>query len=275
MELKGPDELVMMVGERTGSRHVHQASSGSPWLESDAVGTEPVADIFTGRHDVPNVAVSPNCQSYSETYGGGAALYYEGVISDLDCGSVEDRERDTSEDWCDSAFRNGYGAFTIRCRRLCSVANCFRMRILPICLYRIMRICLSQHYRFSRMRWYLWSPLIWIGLFGLITTMDRRIGQVSVEICHPPIHSDTLDVGISHGDTEWLCLLYSANSGSAGDDTVAIRFDGNGLDHWRGVVWDPGIMGQQCLHVCYNCLCLMVLFRNVMLLVHDWAAWSI
>ena len=28
--LKGPDESVMMVGERTGSRHVHQTSSSSP-----------------------------------------------------------------------------------------------------------------------------------------------------------------------------------------------------------------------------------------------------
>ena len=62
--------------------------------------------------------------------------------------------------------------------------------------------------------------------------------MLSLGICDPPIHSDTLDVGISHGDTEWLCLLYSASSGSAGDDTVAIRLDGKGLDHWRGVVWD-------------------------------------
>ena len=63
--LKGLDESVMMVGEVTGSRHVHQTSSSSPLLESDTVGTEPVADIFTGRHDVPDVAVSLNCRSSS------------------------------------------------------------------------------------------------------------------------------------------------------------------------------------------------------------------
>ena len=40
------------------------------------------------------------------------------------------------------------------------------------------------------------------------------------------------------------------SSGGASDDTVAIRLDGKGLDHWRGVVWDPGIVGQQCLKVC-------------------------
>ena len=86
-----------------------------------------------------------------------------------------------------------------------------------------------------------------------LALMDRWMGDVSVlsmEICDPPIHSNTLDVRISHGDTEWLCLLYSASSGCARDDTVAIRLDGKGLDHWRGVVWDPGIVGQQCLHVC-------------------------
>ena len=52
-----------------------------------------------------------------------------------------------------------------------------------------------------------------------LALMDRWIGEVSVlslEICNPPIHSDTLDLRISHGDTEWLCLLYSASSGSAG-----------------------------------------------------------
>ena len=58
------------------------------------------------------------------------------------------------------------------------------------------------------------------------------------------------------------------------DNSVAARLDCTGLDHWRGIVWDPGIVGQQCLHVCYDCLCLMALFRDAMLLVHDWAALS-
>ena len=36
----------------------------------------------------------------------------------------------------------------------------------------------------------------------------------------------------------------------------------------------PCIVGRRCLHVCYDCLCLMALFRDAMLLVHDWAALS-
>ena len=66
--------------------------------------------------------------------------------------------------------------------------------------------------------------------------------MLSLDICDLSIHSDTMDVGIADGDTEWLCLLYSASSGSACDDSVAARLDGKGLDHWRVVVWDPGIV---------------------------------
>ena len=84
-----------MVGVVTDSGHVHQTSSSCSRLEADIVCTEPVADILTIRHDVPEVAGSPICRSSSEIYGGGAALSYEGDVSDSDGGSVEDRERDT------------------------------------------------------------------------------------------------------------------------------------------------------------------------------------
>ena len=113
--LKGPDESdvapvesVMMVREKTDSTHVRQTSSCYPRREFDTLDAEPVADIFNEIQDVPDAAVSPDCRSYCETDGGGASLYYEG---DSDCGSVEDRERDTWENWCASAFQNGYGAF--------------------------------------------------------------------------------------------------------------------------------------------------------------------
>ena len=33
-------------------------------------------------------------------------------------------------------------------------------------------------------------------------------------------------------------------------------------------------MVKRCLHVCYDCFCLIALFRDVMILVHDWAALS-
>ena len=108
--------------------------------------------------------------------------------------------------------------------------------------------------------------------------MNRQIGEVSgfsMASCVPLIHSNILDSRVLQGDTEWLWLLYSASSGNARDDTMAIRLNEGGLDHWRGVVWDPGIVGQQYLHVCCDCLYLMALFRAMKLLVRDWAAWPL
>ena len=98
-----------MVGEVTGSGHVQRTLSSGSLLEADMVCKAPMADILTVRHNVPEVAGSPIRRSSSETDGGGAAcLYYEGDLSDSD---DEIRERDTWEDWCDSAFRNGNGGF--------------------------------------------------------------------------------------------------------------------------------------------------------------------
>ena len=80
--LKGPDDSVMMVSERTGLKHVRQTPSSYPRRELHTVGVEPLEDVFTERHDVPDAAVSPRCWSCSETYGSGTALYYEGDLSD-------------------------------------------------------------------------------------------------------------------------------------------------------------------------------------------------
>ena len=51
--------------------------------------------------------------------------------------------------------------------------------------------------------------------------------------------------------------------------------DSQRLDHWRTVSWDPGIVDSRVLSVCYDCLCLMALFRAVMSLVHHWAEWCV
>ena len=106
---------------------------------------------------------------------------------------------------------------------------------------------------------------------------DSRIGEFSVlplGFRDPSIGMGTLDgdelvicprdAGISGCDKEWLgdvlCLLRSSSSENVGDLSVVSGLDWRGLDHWRGIVWDPGIVGKRCLHVCYDCLCLIALF---------------
>ena len=89
-------------------------------------------------------------------------------------------------------------------------------------------------------------------------SQDERTDEVSgfsLPMCGLLIHRGTSDMGLSHGDTRWFCLLSSAAAGSAMDRAFAVGVDGQCLDHWRGVVWDPGNVGQQCICVCYDCLC--------------------
>ena len=45
--------------------------------------------------------------------------------------------------------------------------------------------------------------------------------------------------------------------------------DWRGLMHWRGIVWDPGIIGVTRRRLCCDCLCLIALFRDVLLFVRD------
>ena len=99
--------------------------------------------------------------------------------------------------------------------------------------------------------------------------------SISLPICDPPIHVGVIDVSLSHGDTERICLLYPADVRGVKSGAVEFTLDSRRLDHWHSVVWDPGIVGSQALSVCYDCLCLMALFRAVMSSVHDWAEWSV
>ena len=66
-----------------------------------------------------------------------------------------------------------------------------------------------------------------------------------------------------------LCLL--CPGGTA--DLRILRngsVDGLNMDHTRTATWDPGITDSRTLSVCYDCLCLMALFRTVMCLIHYW-----
>ena len=88
-------------------------------------------------------------------------------------------------------------------------------------------------------------------------------------MCNLRIQRDASDVRWSRGDMTWLCLLSSVDAGTVEDSLMSMRLGGQTLDHWRGVIWDPGIVGQQGICVCYDCLCLMALCRTISLLMQD------
>ena len=67
-----------------------------------------------------------------------------------------------------------------------------------------------------------------------------------------------------------LCLL--CHDGTADlRDLWGGSVDDHRMDHLRTVSWDPGITDSRTQSVCYDCLCLMTLFRTVMYLARYWA----
>ena len=60
---------------------------------------------------VTAAAVSQNVRSGSRIYDYGTILDEEGDIRNSDDWSIEDRERNSCVDWCNSAFRNGISTF--------------------------------------------------------------------------------------------------------------------------------------------------------------------
>ena len=207
------------------------------------------------------------------------------IVRNIDEGSIEDDERNTWTDWCDSAFWTAFGIFPsaadgpqptvafsdgLFSEEVLTDSAVSVHEELPILALRI----------FSNVGVTVIPPVVdrpvqrfMDGLVG----KDKRMDEVSISwpICDPPIHIGDGDVDLSHGGTEWVCLLYPAGARSVNNGTVAIALEGQRLDHWHSVVWDPGIVGSQALSVCCDCLCLMALFRAVMSLVHDCAEWSV
>ena len=120
---------MMMVGEVTGSGHVCQTLSSCSLLEADMVCKEPVADILTVRHDVPEVAGSPIRRSSGETDGVGSALYYEVISVIRTVGRLNIVREILGRTGVILFFEMDTLGFPqilmIHCRRLCSVASCF------------------------------------------------------------------------------------------------------------------------------------------------------
>ena len=262
------------------------------------VDSATAVDILTEGHDVSRVAEFPIHRTSGVPDGGGVAFYYEGDLSDLDCGSVEDCERDTWDDWCDSAFCDGYGGFPSDADdtqppvvfsdqlfwdddiaeppRMLPDSGYAPVSTSPIPAGTIMPLMLpdtDQTFRLDNSGLELLD-----SRFGEFSVLSLATGDTFCDM--DDLEGDALcacarDVGILDSDEGWLCLLCSLRSGNSGDNSVAAGVNCQGLGHCRGIIWDPSPVGGQCLHVCCDCLCVIALFRNVMLLlVHDWAGFS-
>ena len=263
-----------------------QTTLSDPQSKLDTVDIDPLANVFNGTLSGTAAAGSPTVRSGGGIYDYETILDEEGAIRYLDDGSIEDRERNSWVDLCNSAFRNGISTFPSDTDDpLPRVV--FNDKLVSDDVSANPSLSVHEEVPVLALRIFgdegvpLVSPVMDQDVRRIkdkLISQDIQMDEVSVlpwPICDPLIHRGTSDMGLSQGDTEWFCLLSSADVGSVDSGTMARRLSGQGLDHWRGVIWDPGIVGQQGLYMCYDCLCLMALFRAVMSLVHDWAEWSV
>ena len=271
-----PSGSEMMDMERTDLTLVCQTTLSVPEGKLDTGNIYLLANVASAKFSECVAVVSP-------TIRGGDR--HDTDSSGIDEGYIEDDERSTWMDWCGSAFYAACGTFP-------SAADDPQ----PTVVFRdelfldevLTDSAVSVHEELSIVELRIPSCVgvtvippvidrpvqrIMDGLVG----KDNRMDEVSISwpICHLPIHIGDIEVSLSHGDTKRICLLHPADVGGVNSGTVELTLDGRRLDHWHSVVWDPGIVGSQALLVCYDCLCLMALFRAVMSSVHDWAEWSV
>ena len=111
----------------------------------------------------------------------------------------------------------------------------------------------------------------------VISRNERTVGVsgLSLPVCNLQFRSGASNMTLSREGMTWICLLSSTDARTEENGAMSMELGGQSLDHWRGVIWDPGIVRQQSICVCYDCLCLMTLFRTMWLLVHDWAGWPV
>ena len=101
------------------------------------------------------------------------------------------------------------------------------------------------------------------------------VWRLPLTVCNSQFRSGASDVTLLSEGMTWLGLLSSADVKTGEVGIMSMGLGDQGLDHWRGVIWNPGIVGQQRVYLCYDCLCLMALFRAMRLLIQDWAGWPV
>ena len=214
----------------------------------------------------------------------GMASSDEEDCSEVDDGSIADCERNTWADWCGSVFGTAFGEFPSEAdgpQPTVMISDCLfsEEELADVVVSVDGEVPMLPLRRFADVGVAVIPPVADRPVRRIINRLvsrNNRMDEVSVLSwpgCDPLIRIDVANAALSHVGR--VCLLYPAGTRCLKGGSVAIALDGRRLDHWRTVAWDPGIVGSRALSACYDCLCLMALFRAVMSLVHHWAEWSV
>ena len=175
----------------------------------------------------------------------------EEVCCDSDVGSVADLEWNTWEDACALAFQGAVGAFPPEAAV-----------IRPAIVFRD-NLLLGEECDTAVV-----SARGEVPMSPVLPIMDKGVAMIPHVTNRHVQRTGSESVGGDAYNVR-LCLLYPDSV----EDLQDLRdgyVDSQRLNHWHMVSWDSGIADSRVLSVCYDCLCLMVLFRAVMSLAHYW-----
>ena len=177
---------------------------------------------------------------------------------DSDVGSGADLKWDTWADACTLAFQGAVGAFPPEAAEIWP-AVVFGNSLFPgdECANAVVSVQRDVPI----------SPVL--RVLPVLQVTNKRVAMI------PPVTDRHVQRTVARS-VGWgtysvrLCLLYP-NSTEDIHDLRSGSVESQRLNHWHTVTWDPGIVDSRALSVCYDCLCLMVLFRAVMSLARYWA----
>ena len=174
------------------------------------------------------------------------------VCCDSDVGSVADLEWNTWDDTCALAFKGAVGAFT-----------------LEVAVIRLAVVFRDILFREEECDIAVFLARGEIPMLPVLPVTDKRVAMIPPVTNRHVQRTSSESVGEDAYNVR-LCLLYPDSV----EDLQDFRdgyVDSQRLNHWHTVSWDLGIADSRVLSVCYDCLCLMALFRAVMSLARYWA----
>ena len=73
---------------------------------------------------------------------------------------------------------------------------------------------------------------------------ERTVGVsgLPLTVCNLQFRSGASNVTLLREGMTWLCLLSSADAKTGDNGAMSMELGGQSLDHWRGVIWNPGIV---------------------------------
>ena len=246
------------------------------WSGSNIAGTSTAVAVVDLRAGSTVTNVSSNdvddCEDWDSGYQyeiiDGVTVYYGGDLCDSeesdeyktylydgndahvpDDDSIVDRERRTWREYCASIFRKGLAPFPSDA----PVSPPRGGRRDKLFLHEdLTDTMLPEHHMGLRDMAHVptsvsdededWSDT---SVSSHVEMPALAVWGLPLTVCNSQFRNGASDGTLLSEGMTWLCFLSSADVKTGEVGAMSMDLGGQSLDHWRGVIWNPGIMGQR------------------------------